>query len=94
MKTTFVCGLVLRSQSAKRRPLICGMTMSVSRRSIFLCARLLDQMLRVVAGCGLDYVVAKAAQNAHGNVAHADVIFEDENGFDASWAFCFRSGRL
>src|SRR5437667_5106871 len=31
-KTTFICGLADRSQSAKRRPLICGMTMSVSKR--------------------------------------------------------------
>ena len=49
----------------------------------FLVAALGDELLRVVAISCFDHVITKIAQNAHGDVAHANIVFQHKNCFCA-----------
>ena len=73
MKRTRVCGLVCCSQSAKRRPLMFGITMSVRSRSIFWPFP--SEMMRL-ASSPEAASITEAAQDADGDVADADIVFD------------------
>ena len=78
MKSTFSIGCRSSRMSASCWPLICGMTMSVTRTSKGRTA-CLDKVQRLGAAGGRHHLIPLPAQGVGGKVAHDELVFHQQH---------------